>query len=204
MACIELSIKNLDEKSKLLAEKISKEFTPDIVIYVARGSYLIGRTVSEYFKVPLIAVGAERKGNSVKEYLAPVLSMLPRFICDLLRKVELKSNVHAKSVEREIKFLDDVNSIDKSVVEKILIIDDSIDTGNSMRCVVELVRKEFASAELKIAVLNVMEQSKDVIQADYYCYRNAMLRTPMSKDSREYSVFVKMYLNRRGAMDEKS
>ena len=88
MDCIELSIKSLDEKCQDFAKQIQLVYQPDLVIYVARGSYLIGKSVVKVFKVPLIAVGAQRKGNELKELVAPFLSLFPRWLCNLLRRCE--------------------------------------------------------------------------------------------------------------------
>lgn len=193
MDCIELSIKSLDEKCQDFARRIQLEYHPDLIIYVARGSYLIGKSFVKIFEVPLVAVGTKRKGNELKEFISPVLSILPRWLCNLLRKVELKSNVHAEQAERRIEFLDDMNQIDLSSVRKILIVDDSVDTGSSMLAVRSTVESKFPHCELKIAVLNVMSKSRSVISVDYSLYEDAMLRTPMSKDSREYKHFCELY-----------
>lgn len=193
MDCIELSIKSLDEKCQEFAKQIKLEYQPDLVIYVARGSYLIGKSIIKVLNVPLIAVGTQRKGNELKELVAPVLSLLPRWLCNLLRRCELKSNVHGVQVERHIEFLDDISLIDVASIKKVLIVDDSVDTGSSMLAVSNLVKSNFPNGEIKTAVLNVMSQSKNVFKVDYSMYEDAMLRTPMSKDSREYKVFCHLY-----------
>lgn len=190
MDCIELSIKSLDEKCQEFAKQIQLEYEPDLVIYVARGSYLIGKSMVKVLKVPLIAVGAQRKGNELKELVAPVLSLLPRWLCNLLRRWELKSNVHGVQVERHIEFLDDISLIGIATIKKVLIVDDSADTGSSMLAVRNLVGSQFPNSEIRTAVLNVMSQSKNAIKIDYSLYEDAMLRTPMSKDSKEYSKFL--------------
>ena len=195
MDCLEFSIKSLEEKCKDWGIEISKDYQPDLIVFVARGSYLIGKALSKYFGVPLIAVGAERSGNNFKEFLAPFLSVLPRWFCNLLRKVELKSNVHKKKEKRNIKFLDTIDKYkNKSIA--ILIVDDSIDTGNSMKQVIELVKFELPESIIRVAALNVWDESENIIKADYYCYRNAIMRTPMSKDSKEYEFFKRMYAER--------
>ena len=190
MDCIELSIKSLDEKCQEFAKQIQIEYQPDLIIYLARGSYLIGKSMVKVLKVPLIAVGAQRKGNELKELVAPVLSLLPRWLCNLLRRWELKSNVHGVQVERHIEFLDDISLIGIATIKKVLIVDDSADTGSSMLAVRNLVGSQFPNSEIRTAVLNVMSQSKNAIKIDYSLYEDAMLRTPMSKDSKEYSKFL--------------
>lgn len=196
MRCIELSIEKLEEQSKLLAKKIKSDFRPDVVVYIARGGYLIGKSVSDYLHVPLVAVGTERQANGLKEMVAPILALLPRGLCDWLRSLELKSNVHERESKREVKFLDDVGNLKAKAIRNIVIVDDSVDTGNSVLAVKQLINKEFPLANVKIAAINVWSQSEKLIATDFYIYQNAMMRTPMSKDSREYRKFVKMYEGR--------
>jgi len=66
MDCIELSIKSLDEECKEFARKIQHEYQPDLVVYVARGSYLIAKSLVKVLEVPLVAVGAQLRGNNFK------------------------------------------------------------------------------------------------------------------------------------------
>ena len=80
--------------------------------------------------------------------------------------------------------------------KKILVVDDSIDTGHSMKQVVDFVRQHFTKAEIRIFVLNEMTGQEPIIKADYTLFRNTIMRTPMSSDSREYYKFLKLYKGR--------
>lgn len=196
MDCIELSIKKLDEVCRDFAIEIKKEYQPDLVIYLAKGAYLIGKSMSDVFGVPLIAIGSTREGNKLKERLASLLGLLPRWLCNFLRRLELESNVHGHKKERHIEFLDDVASLSRRTNNlKILVVDDSVDTGSSILAAQELIKSKFSNVLIRIAVLNVMSQSKENVEVDYYLYTDKILRTPMSKDSREYRKFLEMYSN---------
>ena len=37
------------------------------------------------------------------------------------------------------------------------------------------------------------DKSEDVIKTDFALYRNTVIKTPMSKDSKEYKDFMKIY-----------
>lgn len=196
MDCIELSIKKLDEVCRDFAFEIKKEYQPDLVIYLAKGAYLIGNSMSNVFNVPLIAIGSTREGNVLKEKLSLLLGLLPRWLCNFLRRVELKSNVHGRNKERHIEFLDDIALLNIQTNNlKILVVDDSVDTGSSVLAAQKVIKSKFPDSVIRIAVLNVMSASKENIKVDYYLYTDKMLRTPMSKDSREYRKFLEMYSN---------
>lgn len=203
MRCVELSIEKLEEKSNLLAEKIQHDFNPDVVVYIARGGYLIGKRVSGYFGIPLIAVGTERQANGFKEMVAPILALMPRALCDWLRSLELRSNVHEKGNKRAVKFLDDVGHLKTKKIKNIVIVDDSVDTGNSVLAVKRLISSDFPLANIKIAAINVWSKSENLIATDFYIYQNAMMRTPMSKDSKEYGKFLRIYGSRKERQNNK-
>lgn len=193
MDCVEFSIKSIDEKCKVFAELIKSDYTPDVVIYIAKSGYLIGKAVNDIFQVPLLSVGSTRSGDNTKRMMSFLLSRLPRCICNILRFVELKSNIHKKKSHRDVRFLDDISSMDRSSVHNILIIDDSVDTGNSIIAARDLVVQYFPQSEIRLAALNVMKSGLVNVKVDYYIYCDTMLRTPMSKDSKEYNEFCEIY-----------
>lgn len=196
MDYLELSIEKLNEECQKWALEIKKEYNPDLIIYIAKGGYLIGKSFSEFFKVPLIGIKTERTGNKIKSFLTPLILKLPTKICDILRIIELKTNLHNRYKERKIKVNLTFNKLDKNKIKKILIIDDSVDTGYSMKAVFNEIKKSFLNAEIKLAAINVWEESIKTINIDFCIYKNTIIRTPMSKDSKEYSTFLKLYKER--------
>ena len=193
MNCIELSIENLHNECVAWAEMIKKDFQPDLIVYIAKGGFLIGQAFHKVFGCPLIGVDATRKGNKIKELLTPILSHLPKRLLNWARRTEMKSGVHSQHPERSVVFHKPIEDGDKKSADKILIVDDSIDTGYSVKAVKEKVREQFPESEIKLASLNVWRQSETVIRCDYFKYQDTILRTPMSKDSKEYKRFLKLY-----------
>ncbi len=72
MDYLELSLESLHIESIHLAQNIEISFHPDIVVYVAKGGYLIGKDIAEYFKVPYVGIFAQREGNDAKAKLAVI------------------------------------------------------------------------------------------------------------------------------------
>lgn len=193
MNCIELSIEKLSDECTKWAKIIKKDFQPDLIVYIAKGGFLIGKAFQEEFKCHMIGVDAMRKGNKLKELLTPILSNLPKHLLNLARKIEVKSGIHNKHSERAVVFRSDYNDIDKNAVRNILIVDDSVDTGHSLKAVTETVVEQYPLATVKLAALNVWKQSESVIKCDYFKYVDTILRTPMSKDSKEYKTFLELF-----------
>lgn len=193
MNYLELSIKDVEEESKKLANKIKNNDTNvEIVIFIAKGSFQIGKVISEQLKCPLLEIRAKRKGNKLKEILKPILKIIPRRIKEQLRKKEFNSNYHENNKDRIITF--DEREWEKyKNVKNIIIVDDSVDTGNSMIQVKEKVQEYFKEAKIEIAALNYFEKSKKIINTDYYIYKDYMLNGPWSNDSKYNKEFMKMY-----------
>lgn len=190
MNYIELSEESTRTESRTLARKIAENFKPEIVIFVAKGSYYIGDEIAKYFNVPLIEIKAERQSGKIKKIIAPILKLIPSFIKKQLREIEVKSNVHKVKSERKI-------SLEKDNIEKlmkcknILLVDDSIDTGNTIKQIVNFLDKY--KLNIKTAGLNVFTMSEEIIKIDYYNYKDTLLNGPWSNDSKYYKKFMEDY-----------
>ena len=199
MNCIVLSLKNLEKESLALAQKVEVDFRPDLVVYIARGGYLIGETIAGYFKVDNIGIHAERNGSKLKEFISPILVCLPQGIKLYLRKMELASGVHKEYKERKL-YWDNSDQCLRILNDKknILVVDDSVDTGYSMINVVqEIYRIVGKNVVIKTAAINCWSKSFPIIKTDFFSYEDTIIQTPMSKDSKEYSTFEILYANRK-------
>lgn len=192
MNYIELSRKSLKRDTKKLYDKIKKNYEYDCVIFIAKGAFFIGEDLANYRHVPLLEVFATRKGNNIKKLIRPILKVIPKKIKEFLRNQEAKSSYHKKNSERLVSF--DKERWNKYVNKhRILLVDDSIDTGNTINCVLPKIKEFFLNAEIKVACLNVFKKAKDTCTVDYYLYEDCLLNGPWSNDSKEYSDFLVKY-----------
>lgn len=190
----ELNRKELEKECNGWARRISESYQPDLIIYIAKGGYLIGREMREVFNVPMIGIGTSRDGNGFKEKVGPFVAILPNFVRNILISIEMMSKKHEKNTERHVHFLDDIEEkIDVKTIKSILVAEDSVDTGHSLKQSLEEIKKVFPDAEIKVASLNVWDKSKDIVSVDYSLYQNTIIKAPMSKDSKEYKAFIKLY-----------
>lgn len=136
----------------------------------------------------------------MKEKIGPLVAILPNCIRNLLISIELKSNKHAKNTERKVRFLKGVEDVKNKDIQKILVAEDSVDTGNSLQQAIKTIRTVFPDAEIKVASLNVWDKSKSIAHVDYALYENTIIKSPMSKDSKEYKKFRETY---RKEVDER-
>lgn len=193
MKYIELSRKDIEKQCKDWANEIKKSYQPDLIVYVAKAGYLIGREMKDVFNVPLVGISATREGNALKEVVGPIVSRMPNFVRNILISLELKSDTHSKNTERQIHFHEGLDKLKSSNIQNILVVDDSVDTGHSMKQVVDAIHSLFGDVEIKIAGLNVWDKSRSIIDSDFALYKNTVIKTPMSKDSKEYKDFMQIY-----------
>lgn len=190
MKFTELSLIELEEKCDEWVRCIAEKYQPDLIIYIAKAGYLIGLRFAEYFHIPLLGITAVRKGDKFKSAVGPVVSKMPRFFRNWIIVAEYAMGYHLFNRKREASILLESPEITK-LYHRILLVDDSMDTGITMLESKKLVQETFKDAEIRIASLNVWDRSEKLIKADYSLYRNTIIKSPMSKDSKEYDAFIK-------------
>lgn len=194
MKFIEFSSKELNKKCREWAGEIFAEFKPDLIVYIARAGYILAQPMADTCGIPLLGIGAVRSGNSVKEFLGPLLAYVPSFARKTLAFIELKSGLHKKNTERNVCFHQKIESLDCQSFYKILIVDDAVDTGYTMKKVFDMTREAFPNAQVRTACMNIScEEAEQVFHVDYALLRGMSVKTPFSKDSKEYPATKKRY-----------
>lgn len=194
MELLELSEEKLHEENKKLYELIIKKYDYDLVIFVARGSFIIGEDLAKYNEANLIEIFATRSGGKIKKILSPILKIIPKGLKSKLRQKEFDSNYHEKKSNRKIFYDDDIWKKYKNS-EKILLVDDSVDTGYSIKCSLEVIKKYFKNSEVKVAALNYFDKSKNIVKTDFSIYNEKLLLGPWSNDSKENKDYLQKYNN---------
>lgn len=193
MKHIELSMEELDKIVVGAAKGIAEKEQVNLLVYIARAGFPVAFYMSKVFRCRLLGVSARRGGNQLKSVAGRVLVYTPRFFRDFLRNIELKSRIRKRHQDRHVEFHRSLQELDRRAEYSILIVDDAVDTGNSMRQVIEKVTETFPNATITTYAINVFEESKAQVAVDYSTFRDFIIRTPMSKDSKEYKMFCEMY-----------
>jgi len=190
---IELSGKDVERDSLILANMAAESWgRPDAVVFVARGAFKIGHTMAQHFQVPLLEIQASRKSGKIKTLISPFLFLIPAGIKKKLRSAEVGSDYHKRNADRDVRFnraaWDELPNINR-----ILLTDDSVDTGNTVLAAKKALQEFFPGAEIKIAALNYFSFSQ--IRPDFFLRTDTMLNGPWSRDSEENKQFAKEYLH---------
>ncbi|MBR5336774.1 MAG: glycosyltransferase [Lachnospiraceae bacterium] len=192
MDYLELSIKKLREEDKKLFYKVKFKYDFDLVIFIARGAYMIGEDLARLQDVPCLEIYASRRGNNLKDFLSPLLKRIPTGVKKNLRKREMNSSLHAKNIERHVEYDENVWAIYRTC-RKILLVDDSVDTGHTIKNCRDTIEDFFPEAEVKVAVLNRFSKSAKVTDVDFYLYTDTSILAPWSNDSRENTDYLNRY-----------
>lgn len=190
MNYVELSIKKVEEKCNELYQIIKKNYDYDLVIFIARGAYIIGKKLSDLNNTPLLEIHATRKGGKFKKMVKPLFKLIPKNILIKLRSKEMKSSYHEKKNNRSVNF-DKEKYSEYLNCKKILLVDDSIDSGNTINLSKKEIENFFENSEVRVAVFNVMKKSK--VSSDYFLYEDMMICGPWSNDSKENKLYLKQY-----------
>ena len=195
MDYIELSSEDVESKTiELYNVILSSNYKFDLVIFVAKGSYTIGKKLSELGNCPLLEIKATRKGNKLKKIISPFLKIIPKKIKMYLRNKEVKSNVHDKNADRNVIYDVDLWSKYKNC-KNIILVDDSVDTGYSIKSCKNEIEKFFNNSDVKVAAFNFFTKSTKVIKVDYIIFKDTMMNGPWSNDSKYHNAFIKEYNN---------
>ena len=194
MEVIELSWEMVSVKTHELYEKVKEDFIPDVVVFIAKGGFEIGRIISELFNCPMIEIKAARKKNFLKRCAEPILPYLPKSLCKILRKQEVGSGYHNKNQKRKVIF--DVSQIkDLNSKKNVLLVDDSVDTGHSLKQCIDVINQKIKNCTIKTAALNVFSNSESNVKTDYYIFKDFCMSGPWSADSKELRKFTRNYNN---------
>lgn len=193
MNYLELSTEDVRNESIKLADIVSKDYNPDVIIFVSKGAFQIGLAIGGYYNVPVVEIFAKRNNGKLKEIASPFLKIIPSSIKRKLRNIELNSNIHSRDDERHVCWGYIPDGIDLSSFKRVLLVDDSCDTGNTFARCTEEIKKRCPFAIIKTAVLNVFEKSKALFKTDYFLYSEYIIQGPWSNDSKEHKKFLESY-----------
>lgn len=195
MEFIEYSLASLRDESIRLANEVGKGgYNPDCVAYLARGGWIIGEAVAAHFSAPVIELTAHRGGDAAKARSSAVLSMLPRSIKKFLREQEIIHRLrHDTGLSQQKTMQISTRYKLPEHIERILLVDDSADTGASIVSAISLLSNVFPEVEIRVAVLNVFDRAKETVKIDWHLHERCLLSLPSSKDNTEYPQFMNQY-----------
>ncbi|MCR4903885.1 MAG: phosphoribosyltransferase [Butyrivibrio sp.] len=191
----------VERDCKLWAAEIELDYKPDLIVFIAKSGFLFAKPLAEHFGCSIVDVIASREDNKVKDYLKSIIPWMPRcLLAFLLKRRVSKPNYHKKSnriVKGTIRF--DKIGLDK--YDKILLVDDSVDTGWSLLKVQEYLNVNGAYGKYKTASYCVLSESENRIKVDFCRYKDQIVITSTSRYSSEYQKFLDEYIGWKNESD---
>jgi len=180
----DIGLSKLTEYSLMLAEKVRESgYVPEHVLYVERVGLFAGHEIANHFNCGISGICSSRSGTSIKSTAKLFLRYLPRPMTHLLRNFEFKSNVHGVKKERNVTIESEFPPKEK----KILVVDDAIDTGHSIKAVIDfLITHGYERGKLRTAVITTTQENP-VWSPDISLFEQITFAFPWSYDSREYN-----------------
>lgn len=189
MKVITLLTDDFESKCRELSRLIRESGTAySFIVGIAMGGDHVGRIVAAELSsadTRYVTVVARRPSTRHKTRLVEtVLRWLPRRLNDGLRIIEarlLASRKKPEKIDVEIS-IDDRQAIASASAPHILIVDDAVDSGTTMRSVADELRAINPQAILTTAAIT-QTTSTPLINVDFALYRNnTLIRFPWSKD----------------------
>lgn len=173
-----------------LGEKIIEISKPDLIVVVPRAGVFIWeelKSLPDFADVAVVHIKAQRlltkhKSNSRVKHL---FARLPRRINDFLRYFESSARELLFSLRgpRASRSLVYDESVVDSIVNsnRIVIIDDAIDSGESINSIFEFIKSINTLAKVHIAVITTTF-SDPIVRADISLYDRQIIRFPWAVD----------------------
>jgi hypoxanthine phosphoribosyltransferase/phosphoserine phosphatase len=181
------------EACHVLAERVVEQVgRPQLVIGIATGGVRVGEVVAAALGAPFAGVKAQRPTTAAKgrPRVEQFVGVLPSRLAWTLRRFETMVSeavytVRAEPVtEREVVFLQEVDSLPLKAVGRVLVVDDAVDSGHTLRAVVTTLERVLPQASIVTATLSMSYRSP-VVVPDVCLYPRTLLRGPWSLDARK-------------------
>ena len=183
-----IAIEDLDNIiDQLYKTIISSNYKADVILYIERAGKVIGEPLATKLSIGALGIKAERSGGKLKRALSKHLFFIPKSVIQKIKYLELKSNFNSLNKNRNIIFNENINGL-----KNILVVDDAIDSGETIKQVVEYIKNISYAAICRIAVITTTTDSP-LISPDYFIYENTVCNFPWSIDSDYYEEFIKRY-----------
>jgi hypoxanthine phosphoribosyltransferase len=162
---------------------------PDAIVGIANGGAYVADAMSSSFlgRPHVVIVRLQRPATALKERLrlSDLLGTLPTPVTNFLRRVEVWAREAALSTRAPQESSSADLGLDPALArcKRILVVDDTVDSGRTLATVTEAVRTLAPGATVATAAL-ATSWRRPPVMPDYLLYQRTLLRLPWSLDSR--------------------
>lgn len=172
-----------------LAELVfSGGFSPDLIVGIASGGAIVAAAVAgeAFFRsATLCEMSCRRNSTPLKKKFGinAIVKKLPRRLSDALRALEhhVAGISHIRNRRRVVSYGPACEPL-IARSQRILVVDDAVDSGATMSAVIERIREINGIAEIRSAAITVTT-NMPIVQPDYCLHRGILVRFPWSADA---------------------
>ena len=180
----------IDRDCQKWAEKIGLEYRPDLIVFIAKSGFLFAEPMADHFGCPMVDISVSRPGNDGKDTIRKLIPRMPQKLLFALLSSKATYGYQETNSEREVKISERYQRLDWSKYKKILLVDDSADTGFSLIAAQNAIKASAPESEVRTACYCVIDISKKRVKVDYHRYRNTIVVSATSRYSDEYDDFI--------------
>jgi len=189
MNVVTLDSVSLEQKTIELWEDVIKKYVPEYVIAIERGGGVLVDVLLDAGLIDsacVIRLKSQRKLTQSKDkFFTSCIKILPDRLNVLLRQLEslFKESMQIFRRNNNPKYVSLLSNIDLKVLDdkNILIIDDAIDSGETILSCIQFLEQKCEPAELKIACITVTF-TKPIIQPHFTLFNRTIVRFPWAPD----------------------
>ena len=198
-----MKVVNFDQQyfEYFLHEKLNEFSNEDkncLVVGIKEGGIPLAEMVVSFLEkekkrnVDFVAVKCQRpttktkkKSQLIKYCLQNCFKFLPQLFLNQLRIMEhhflIKKMNHTREVELPFQF-------DWKKYQQILVVDDAVDSGYSIKKVLEEIKSQISNQTDLLSLTVVVTNHEAIILPDYYLYSDVLIRFPWSLDGKESRI----------------
>lgn len=193
MKVIRLTDSSFHEACGRLAHKINK-FQPDVVIGIESGGAHVLREMinaefqnKEVIHDTILIQRNSTGGLKKKTFVKTIVKLFPSWIIRILRRFEMSYSEFKAKIQLPERVVE-INLTDHILKQikggcKILIVDDAVDTGTTLRLAIDHIKSLNSESKIKTAVLTITHKNP-VVTPDFFLYKRTILQFPWSLDSK--------------------
>ncbi|MGO4660905.1 hypothetical protein AB4Z14_03500 [Terrabacter sp. 2TAF16] len=177
---------------RLLQEMSAAGFAPEVAVAIARGGVWVADEIPFDPSVRRYQCNQQRPGTARKqgERRGRALRRMPLGALNTLRRLEdllgerRSLSVAEPSPELTAQLKEIAADIRVKRLRKVVVIDDAVDSGKTMQCVLRILTAELGDdvSIMTAALVATRPPRRSLLEPDFALYRDVLLRFPWSTD----------------------